>query len=246
MTPNRYGSITVFILYLVALLATASIFSTLFDSFSITASFWISLLMIILAETAIALYSNYLIQNLEQVKRVMPGFLAVGAVILIYFLVVVAFSLLTGIAGLALRWFILVHILALALTVIGIGLILLLTKSTQDHEQHSKNQIVNIHHIESALKELQRKIQLLNLSETDEIEVLIKKLIEKVHYSDPVTTKPIHDMDQQFLERIQSLEMEVSSVITGEQELSPERILQYIDDLNIRLKHRNELLILSK
>lgn len=246
MTPNRYGSVTIFILYVVALLATASIFSTLFDSFSITASFWISLFMIILAETGIALYSNYLIQHLEHVKRMLPGFVAVGVVLLIYFLVVVAFSLLTGIAGLALRWFVLVHILALAGTVIIIGLILLLTKSTQEHEQHSKNQIINLYHIETALKELQRKIQLLNLSEMKEIDVLIKALIEKVHYSDPVATRPIHDMDQQFLEQIQSLEMEVSSVMTGEQQISAERIRQYIDDLNVRLKHRNELLLQSK
>src|SRR5690606_12698620 len=111
MTFNRYGTIIVFVLYLIGMASTLVIFITLFDSVYPSASFWISLVAIMLAETAMWRYIHYWLRNLDTVRRVLPGFLALGVVILAYLAAVLSYSLFTGIAELALLWYMRIHIL---------------------------------------------------------------------------------------------------------------------------------------
>ncbi|WP_410768513.1 hypothetical protein [Fontibacillus sp. BL9] len=246
MTMKRHGSIIAFVLYLVAVVSTLTVYITLHDGFTYSPSFWISLVAIILAETALWIYVRYWINQPDKVKRIIPGYLAMGIVILAYLTAVLCYSFFAGIADLALRWFMLLHVLTCAAAIIVGGAILLFLKYANADESDTRSQIVNLHTIESALKELLLKVQSRNEPQNEEMKSIITKLIEKVHYSDPVMPSDIQYLDQQLLYQIQLIHEEMISRAEGVQDPSPEDMLQRLQDIQHHLTLRNEQLLLTK
>lgn len=248
MTLNRYGTWIAFVLYLVGVVSTWVIFITLLDSIALSASFFISFAAVLLAETVLWCYVHYLLRNLHDVKRIIPGYVALGVVIVAYLGAVFVYAFFNGIADLALRWYILIHIITFVCTVIVGGLILLFLKSVKEHEQETESQIVHWHEIVSALQELYRKMVSLNVPQTKEMESIMMTLIEKVQYSDPVTPKSIVYIDHHLQYNIYLLDEEVSGIIAGagDQEVAFETIIHRLDELKHQLAHRNEQLKILK
>lgn len=246
MTFNRYGTMIVFVLYLIGMASTLVVFISLFDSVVLSASFWISLAAVVLAETALWRYIHYWLRNVDTVKRVIPGYLALGVVILAYLAAVLSYSLFTGIADLALRWYILIHILTFIFAIVVGGLILLFTKFTKVHEQDTQSQMIELQVIESALKQLYSKIRSQDAPENKKIESIITDLIEDVRYSDPVAIHSISYINHQLLHSIQSLEEEVKWMLAVDKQLSIEMVVQRLQDFKQLLIQRNEQLLTSK
>ncbi|MDQ0087945.1 hypothetical protein J2T12_001351 [Paenibacillus anaericanus] len=246
MTINRYGTRITLVLYLVGLVSTWIVFMTLLDNSNSLGSFWISLSAVLLAETLLWLYASYLFPNLDRVKRNLPGYLGLGVVILSYLIVVFVYSFFTGFSDLALSGYILIHSITLACTIIASGLILLYLKSTMDHEEDTRSQLVNLHEIESALKEVQLMIKSMKDPQVKEMESIIAALIEKVHYSDPVIPRSILHMDHELINHIYLLEEKVTGMASGNQEHSFKMIVHHLHDLTRRLAHRNEQVLLAK
>jgi len=248
VAPNRLplGKIVLFGMYLVAVFSSLIAFLALYTSFVITISFWISLISVLLAETVLWRYADYWLGNVETIKRMVPGYLALGTVIVAYLVAVLTYSFFTGFADLALRWFILLHVLTFAMTVIIGGLLFLFLRSAIDHEEETNTAVVNLHAIEMALKELQDKIRSVDSPVSQEIESVMAKLIDKVHYSDPVTPHSLTYMDQSLYHQIHSLIDQVTLMFSGDQDLSFEGILQGLNEFSSMLARRNSQLLISK
>jgi len=240
------GKIVLFGLYLVAVFSTLISFLALYTGFVMTISFWISLISVLLAETVLWRYADYWFGNVDTIKRMIPGYLALGTVIVAYFVAVLIFSFFTGFADLALRWFILLHVLTFAMAVILGGLLILFLRSAIDREEETSTGVINLHAIEIALKELHEKIRSVDSPYSHEIESVMTKLIDKVHYSDPVTPQSLTYMDQSLYHQIQSLIEQVTLMFSGDQELSFEVILQSLNEFSSTLARRNSQLLISK
>jgi hypothetical protein len=240
------GKIVLFGLYVVTVFSTLFAFLALYTSFVITISFWISLISVLLAETILWRYADYWVGNVDTIKKMIPGYLGLGTVIIAYFVAVLVYSFFTGFADLALRWFILLHILTFAMAVIIGGLLFLFVRSAIDREEETNTGVVNLHAIEMALKELQEKIRSVDSPYSQEIESVMAKLIDKVHYSDPITPHSLTYMDQSLYHQIHSLIDQVTLMFLGDQELSFEAILQGLNEFSSTLARRNSQLLISK
>lgn len=240
------GKIVLLGLYLVAVFSTLISFLALYTGFVMTISFWFSLASVLLAETVLWRYADYWCGHVDTIKRMVPGYLALGIVIVAYFVAVLAFSFLTGFADMALRWFILLHVLTFAIAVMLGGLLLLFLRSAIAHEEETSTGVVNLHAIEMALKELHEKIRSVDSPHRSEMESVMIKLIDKVHYSDPVTPQSLSYMDQSLYQQIHSLIEQVTLMLSGDQELSFELILQGLNEFSGTLARRNSQLLISK
>jgi len=247
MTRRPFGAVLLLFLYAVAVVSTIFVFMTVWGGFALSVSFWISLVAVLFAETAVWRYADHLIRNLERVKRMVPGYVALGAVIAAYWAAVVIFAFFTGIADLALPFFILIHILTLAAALVIGGLILLFIQSSSKHELDIQNQVLRFREMELSLKDLLAKIHSIDLPEKRVLEQEISELIDKLHYSDPVTTIPMVQLDWGLFDEMQVLREEVTILLSsGSQEAPPAKIVDRVREMKHRLVRRNEQLLAMK
>lgn len=244
MTSNRFAINISTVLYVAALAAVSAIFFSLFSIFNI--SFWISLFVSCIALTAIWGYAVYIIRNLDQVKRFVPGYTAIGTVLVVYFAAVIIYSLFTNVAHVALRGYLLVHVLTMVSAIILVGLIMIWLRSVEDRELDTQSQVVHLQQIEMALQELERKLGLLEVEGMEEVRRQVAALIENVRYSDPVTPKAIMYTDHQLLADIQLLSQQMHDEHDKGQPLEANWINQRIADLQNRLSARNQQVLMAK
>lgn len=241
MTSNRFAINISTVLYVAALAAVSAIFFSLFSIFNI--SFWISLFVSCIALTAIWGYAVYIIRNLDQVKRFVPGYTAIGTVLVVYFAAVIIYSLFTNVAHVALRGYLLVHVLTMVSAIILVGLIMIWLRSVEDRELDTQSQVVHLQQIEMALQELERKLGSLEVTGIEEVRRQVAELIENVRYSDPVTPKAVMYTDHQLLADIQLLSQQMHD---KGQPLEANWISQRIADLQNRLSARNQQVLMAK
>lgn len=247
MRLQRYaaGSLIIFIMYLAGLISTISAFAIFwqgkFDSFSA----WVSLGALILAETVMWQYVSYWINHNERVKKNIPGFLALGAVIAAYLIAVFVYSFFAGIADRFLSGLVLLHILTLTIAVLLGGTVLLFLNYALKSDDTTQAQLIHLYEIESGLKSLLMSIEAYGEAETGEIKAVLTKLIEQVRFSDPVVPDSLAYLDKDLLFRIDMLKEELQQ---GEQKQSftPESVLLRLQELKHLLDDRNARLLLSK
>ncbi|MNE50164.1 hypothetical protein D3C80_1447250 [compost metagenome] len=97
-----------------------------------------------------------------------------------------------------------------------------------------------------ALKEIHRKTKSLHLTQMEEIDSLIYRLIEKVRYSDPITPDSLLYLNQQLMNSINTLDIELTGAQSGDHDITYEMMVQYINDVHHRLVARNEQVLQAK
>lgn len=233
------------LLYLIVIIATSFIYITIQGSHFISLAFWVSLAAMFLAETALWRYCLFMIRNMKDVKAFLPGYLSLGVVIAAYLFAVGIYSF-GGTYVLSVEWYIVVHILTLVAALIVAGLIILFIRSARNHEQDIQFHTVKLNEIEMALKEIHRKTKSLHLTQMEEIDSLIYRLIEKVRYSDPITPDSLLYLNQQLMNSINTLDIELTGVQSGDHDITYEMMVQYINDVHHRLVARNEQVLQAK
>lgn len=247
MTIIRYGKIVSLILYVVAVGSTIAVFLTAGGPSASSASFWVSLVTVLAAETALWRYADHLIRNPNRVRRMVPGYLALGTVITAYFILTVIYAFVAGIADLALPWLIVIHILTLAAVVFICGLALFFIRSSMNQEQKIQIQATSLHEIQLGLKQLQGKIGLIHCPGKEQLEDAIAELLENVQYSDPIALTAVAHHDQYLLDEIKVLHEQVTSIPDADnQEHLLATIVHRVRQLKQRLGQRNEQLLALK
>lgn len=235
------------IVYVIVVFTTLASFFVIWGGFVFTASFWISLASILLAETALWRYCDYVVRHLDQVRRMVPGYLLLGIVISAYFVLVVFYALFTGFADFALPLYFLLHLVTFAAAVI-LGIIaVVFIRAAGKHEQDIGFQTATLREMEIGLKQLQGTIGMIGGSGKEQLEQAIAELIEKVRYSDPVAPALLAHEDRLLLEEIKLLNEEVSLKSGDEnQDHSWEPITQRVRLLMQKLDLRNERVLAMK
>jgi len=185
-------------IYLIVAAVTLTIFVILYGFMVNTASFWISLLTVLAAETALWLYVEYIARHLDQVKRMVPGYLLIGTVLIAYFILVVCYSVFTILTELILTIYITLHMITLATALVFVGIGLIFTKSTAKHEQDSHQQKVSLHDLQLRLKKVQNKVLTGGIPEGTQFESEIAEVLEILQYSDPVALPAIAQQDREL------------------------------------------------
>jgi len=245
MSFNRYASYILTFLYVVGITSTLIIFFLVMDFAVLSVSFWISLIAILLAETALWWYAVYMMQRLDSIRPVLPGYLAIGVVIAAYLAAVIFYSFFSGIADLALKWYVVIHLVTFVIAVFLIGLLLIFNRSHEDDDDETKAQIVKLHSIVMALQQLQHELKSHNGPLVEEIDQLVSALIEDVTYSDPITPKAIANHDHLLLKEVHQVNEELTLILPGNSS-SYQAILKRLQDFKLMLEQRNAQILLAK
>lgn len=244
---NRYGTRIFLVIYLAVGAVTLAGFIVLWGHAADAAPFWVSLAAVLLSETALWLYANYMIRNPERVKRTVPAYLALGVVLAAYFALTVIYSLFTAWAEFVLPYYLLLHLITLAAAVILGGLLLLFTGATEKQEREIRTQINGLREIEFSLKQLQGHVAALNGPGKQQLEQSIADFIESVQFSDPITPDSIAGQDLMLLEELRNLnEIAASMNRIGGQDHDLGPIIDQIQQLRRKWKLRNERLLALK
>ncbi|MEF2964226.1 hypothetical protein V3851_00160 [Paenibacillus sp. M1] len=245
MMLKRNGTAIAFVLYAVVLIASLTVYISLLPFNLFSSSFWLSLVTLILAETAVWFYAHYWIQNYERVNRMIPGYTGLGVIVVGYLAAVIVYSLLSD-AFLPGAYTIL-HILTLAAAVVIGGIILIFINFTAAKEEETREQVAALHEMEAALKRLLGKLPAYEEPQLSELKSVLAQLIEKVKYSDPVTPESLQMTDQQMLYQIHLLDEELSNAAEGDIEAPPfDLTLRRLRELGQSLTLRNEQVLISK
>ncbi|WP_127536643.1 hypothetical protein [Paenibacillus illinoisensis] len=242
MTTKQSNFLILNAIYLICIVVTSVVSFTIFNDAVGSVAFWINLVASYVAITAIWIYVRYIMSNLEQVKRFVPGYTALGVVAVMYLLCVVFYSLFTSIAHLSFRLFTLVHIVTLALALVLCGIIIIYIRNTQRQEAGMQTKMVTLQLIEKALQQLHHTLGNPLTASVDEQRRDVKSLIELVRYSDPITPDSLIYNDHQILLDIELMNSEIA---TGEG-VNSERLAGQLSQLKHRLTERNRQLIASK
>ena len=245
MTTKQSNFLILNAIYLICIVVTSVVSFTIFNDAVGSVAFWINLVASCAAITAIWIYVRYIMRNLEQVKRFVPGYTALGVVAVMYLLCVVFYSLFTSIAHLSLRLFTLAHIVTLALALILCGIILIYIRNMQRQEAGVQTKMVTLQLIEKALQQLHHTLGN-PLSSEDEHRRDVKSLIELVRYSDPITPDSLTYNDHQILLDIELMNSELANQYASGEGINSERLAGQLSQLKHRLTERNRQLIASK
>ncbi|MGG4129462.1 hypothetical protein ABEW19_14350 [Paenibacillus illinoisensis] len=246
MTTKQSNFLILNAIYLICIVVTSVVSFTIFNDAVGSVAFWINLVASYVAITAIWIYVRYIMSNLEQVKRFVPGYTALGVVAVMYLLCVVFYSLFTSIAHLSLRLFTLVHIVTLALALVLCGIIIIYIRNTQRQEADMQTKMVTLQLIEKALQQLHHTLGNPLTASVDEQRRDVKSLIELVRYSDPITPDSLIYNDHQILLDIELMNSEIANQYASGEGVNSERLAGQLSKLKHRLTERNRQLIASK
>ncbi|NUU79566.1 hypothetical protein [Paenibacillus xylanilyticus] len=246
MTTKQSDFLILNAIYLICMVVTSIVSFTIFNHAVVSVAFWINLIASYVAITAIWMYIRYIMRNLEQVKRFVPGYTALGVIAVIYLLCVVVYSLFTSTAHFALRWFTLVHIVTLALALILCGIIMIYIRNMHRQEADGQTKIVTLQLIDKALQQFLHTLENAPASTVDEERRYVSSLIELVRYSDPITPDSLTYNDHQILLDIELMNNELVNQYASGEGVNSERLSAQLSQLKHRLTERNQQLFASK
>ncbi|MDM5277013.1 hypothetical protein QUF95_06450 [Paenibacillus silvae] len=236
------------VIYLVCLVLTSLVSFTVFAGGLIWISFWINLVASYAAITALWLFVRYVMQNMERFRRFVPGYIAIGTVLVIYVGCVIFYGLFTGIADQGLRWFVLLHVVTAAVAFMLCAILLIYIRSASQHESLEQINVANLSSIEQALEQLLNTMQ--NPSnptvDYDRNRKSVESMIELVKYSDPITPASMERTDRQILMDIELLNEELASQYGTREVMDSERLAMQISRLQSRLRERNQQILIHK
>lgn len=247
MMPDRFGTRIFLVIYIAFVAVTLACFFVLWGHEASTDSFWVSLMAVLVAETALWQYADYMIRNLERVKRSVPAWLALGTVLAAYFVLTIVYSLFTALAKYVQPYYLLLHLITLAAVVVIGALLMLFTRSTESSEQATRTHVSGLREIEFSLRQLQGQVATINGAGKQQLVKAIDEFIESVQYSDPVTPDSIAAQDLMLLEELRNLnEIAASMNRAGNEDHELGPIFDQIQQLRQKWKLRNERLLALK
>jgi low affinity Fe/Cu permease len=227
---------------LVASVVSFTVFSHAIVSFS----FWMNLVASYVAITAIWIYIRHVMLHMDRFKQLVPGYTALGIVLVMYLICVMIYSLFTGLADHGLRWFVLLHTVTAALAVILCGIMLIYIRSASHHEADEQMKTANLRSIENALQQLLHTMEDHSILTMEEDRKAVQSLVELVKYSDPITPVSLEYSDRQILIDIELLNGEIATQYAAGGLINSERLTSQLSRLKSRLKERNQQIVTSK
>lgn len=246
MMVKRSNLLILDVVYLICMLVSSIVSFTLFNHALLSFSFWMNLVASYVAITAIWIYARFIMQNMDRFKRFVPGYTALGVVLGIYLICVMIYTLLTGSADHALRWFVLLHTLTIAIAIILCGIIMIYIQSARRHETDEHTKIANLQLIEKALQQLLHTMVQYSVLTVEEERKTVQSLIELVKYSDPITPDSLEKNDRQILLDIELMNSELANQYEAGELVNSERFASQLSQLKFRLKERNQQIMTSK
>ncbi|WP_339234903.1 hypothetical protein MKX40_18655 [Paenibacillus sp. FSL R5-0517] len=246
MMVKRSNLLILDVIYLICMLVSTIVSFTLFNHALLSLSFWMNLVASYVAITAIWIYARFIMQNMDRFKRFVPGYTALGVVLVSYLICVMIYTLLTGSADHALRWFVLLHTVTFAIATILCGIIMIYIHSLRSHEANEHTKIEDLHLIEKALQQLLHTMMQHTVLTVEEERKTVQSLIELVKYSDPITPDSLEKNDRQILMDIELMNSELANQYEAGELVNSERIASQLSQLRFRLKERNQQILISK
>ncbi|WP_339256012.1 hypothetical protein MKZ12_18280 [Paenibacillus sp. FSL R5-0713] len=246
MMVKRSNLLILDVIYLICMLVSTIVSFTLFNHALLSLSFWMNLVASYVAITAIRIYARFIMQNMDRFKRFVPGYTALGVVLVSYLICVMIYTLLSGSADHALRWFVLLHTVTIAIATILCGIIMIYIHSVRSHEADEHTKIENLHLIEKALQQLLHTMMQHPVLTVEEERQTVQSLIELVKYSDPITPDSLEKNDRQILMDIELMNSELANQYEAGELVNSERIASQLSQLRYRLKERNQQILISK
>ncbi|WP_440109561.1 hypothetical protein [Paenibacillus sp. QZ-Y1] len=246
MMVNRSNLVILNVIYLIGMLVTSILSVTVFSHAIVSFSFWMNLVASYVAITAIWIYLRHVMLHMDRFKRFVPGYTALGVVLVIYLICVMIYSLFTGSADHGLRWFVLLHTVTLALAVILCGIILIYIQITRRNEAVEQTKMANLHLIENALQQLFQTMEHHSILTVEEERKAVQSLIELVKYSDPIAPDLLEHTDHQILMDIELMHSEIATQCKAGELVNSEHLVSQLSGLKLRLQERNQHILLSK
>ncbi|MGV2886706.1 hypothetical protein [Paenibacillus taichungensis] len=234
------------VIYLISILVASVVSFTVFNHAIVSFSFWMNLVASYVAITAIWIYIRHVMLHMDRFKQLVPGYTALGIVLVMYLICVMIYSLFTGLADQGIRWFVLLHTVTLAIALILCGIILIFIQSTRRNEAVEQTKLVNLHLIGNALQQLLHKMESHSVLTTEEERKTVQTLIELVKYSDPITPHSLEYNDRQILMDIEKMNSELSTRYEAGELVNSEHLASQLSGLKLRLEERNQHILLSK
>lgn len=234
------------VIYLICMLVASVVSFTVFSHAIVSFSFWMNLVASYVAITAIWIYIRHVMLHMDRFKQLVPGYTALGIVLVMYLICVMIYSLFTGLADHGLRWFVLLHTVTAALAVILCGIMLIYIRSASHHEADEQMKTANLRSIENALQQLLHTMEDHSILTMEEDRKAVQSLVELVKYSDPITPVSLEYSDRQILIDIELLNGEIATQYAAGGLINSERLTSQLSRLKSRLKERNQQIVTSK
>nr|WP_154983608.1 hypothetical protein [Paenibacillus xylanexedens] len=246
MMVKRSNVFILDVIYLVCLILNSIISFTMFSNDILSFPFWINLAASYVAMTTLWIYARHVMQNMDRFKRFVPGYTAIGIVLIIYLGCVIFYALFVGFADYALRWFVLLHVITAALAFILCAILMIYIRSGSEHEANEQLNINDWKSIENAMYQLLNMMDRHPMLNVEKDRKSVEAIIELVKYSDPIAPAAVQYNDRQILIDIELLREELSTQYEAGEVVNSERVAMQLSRLMSRLKERNQQILSLK
>lgn len=235
-----------FIIYVIVVACT--VFVTTWFAAVTTSWFnlFVALLAVLVAETAAWVYAHYGFANSESLRRSAPGYIGLGVVVFGYWAAVSVYLVLVVFVGVAL-WHVPLQLLTFAGAAVLAGIMMIFIKLVGQGESKERFQVSQWQTLQSALHDLERKLDGRQAPGVEETRKVLAALIEQVRYSDPVAPYEIMQQDQSMHNEIVLLQYEIVEVLDDELEtrsLLP--VARKLREMAAQVASRNERILAMK
>ncbi|MFC9709792.1 hypothetical protein ACFTRD_16770 [Paenibacillus sp. NPDC056933] len=246
MFLKRGNTLILSLIYIVGLSLVSIMSFTLFGKSILTVSFWINLAACYVGVTALWAYTMYVLQHWESVKRLIPGYASLGVVVVVYLICVLTYSLVTGIADVALTWFIALHVSTLLLATIISGILVIYIRSANSNQENIQAKIGTLKQVELVLIQLQHNLEKTPSAAIDGAKATLEEMIEMVKYSDPLPPDSYVYNDHRILLDVEALNREWADSNANDKALDYDTISAQLTTLKCRLIERNQQILIQK
>lgn len=233
------------IIYALAVVLTVAIGVLIGLSFDQLDLMWISLIALLIAETAVYELSVRIARSRSE--GLMSGYMSYVAVAGVYLAAVVAAIVVSFIWSLAFWTYGLIHLVMLAAALIGAGFIALFAGYAIEQEQETSEQLKWIKQMGVHLTRIEHDLKMWEHPAKGPLHQELEALQEKVRYSDPVSRPELVGTEFAMLEQLQILAGDVRSLVqmTGD-ETAANHIGVQIRKLANSVELRNQQLLQLK
>jgi len=233
------------IVYALAVILTFAIWILLGLSFDQLDAKWISLLAMLIAETAIYELGVRYVRSQEDAH--MARYRSYMAVAVAYFVLVVAAIVVSFIFPLALWAYGLMHMILLAVQLMTAGLIALRVEQAREQERQLSERMQWVRQMGLEMVQIARELEQWNHPARDRLNRELASLQEKVRFSDPVSRPELAEEEFTILQQLQSLAGDVRRLVqlTGN-EGDVDQIRKQLEKLANAIDRRNQQLLRLK
>ncbi|GEM_PF-1686930 len=240
MQKRGSAALWVWVIYGLLLAMTTGIF-LLFREAWLLPQWWLSLGAMGAVETMALLYTLTLLARGGQAGRMVPGYAASGAVIVLYGGVVLFHILFFGLwLDLPAMKYLLVHLITLIGAVILLIVTGLFTRHTAGSEGQTRAALQDWRQMQLSVLKVKQSLDTWRHPSHEPLRLRLTKLEEELRFSDPISHPAVADTERRMLEQLSLLSDSVRLLPTKE---DPDPTMQHIygliEDISHSLTQRN-------